>query len=156
LGRTEERLALLKAEGFDAAGDPLLQQSLAQMLLTNHREQETAEWLLRRSLRQRPQAAAGYYLLASQLWEQQRVGEAVELYRIACCLDDREEQFADAYFRVARVRDQVPEALRLFQLRAARTDTPSPPAVRALFHALQDSDEVEPAFQMLDKAIEKL
>lgn len=156
LGRTDERLETLKAEGYATDSDPLIQQSLAQMLLIDFREQNTADWLLRRSLRTRPQAAAGYYLLASQKWERQEFQESLELYRVACCLDEREEQFADAYFRVARSRDQVPEALRLFQQRATRSEVPQPSAVRSLFQALVDRDEADPAFAMLDKAVEKL
>lgn len=157
LGRVDERRELfLSAGAANADAEPLLQQSLAQMLLIDCDQQETADWLLRRSLRSRPLAAAGYYLLASQRWERQDFSEAIELYRLAACLDEREEQFADAYFRVARVRGQAPEALRLFQQRATRTESPLPSAVRALFNALIDRDEVEPAFTMLDKAIEKL
>src|SRR5262249_58175746 len=118
--------------------------------------QVEAERVLRRSVRVRPQAAAGYYLLGSQAWERQEFGAAADYYRFACCLDDREDQFADAYFRVARNVGQAPEALRLFQQRATRPAVPPPPAVRALFNALFDRDEPAQAFAALDKAIEKL
>ncbi|CAN5396834.1 hypothetical protein BH11PLA2_BH11PLA2_18380 [soil metagenome] len=155
LGRMDERFDMLKVAGTAPDADPLLMQSLAQMQLADCRYQDDAEYLLRRSLRLRPHAAAGYYLLASQRWEHQRFSESVELYRMACCLDDREEQFADAYFRVARAVDRVPEALRLFQLRA-NAEEPQVVAVKALFSALVDRDESESAFAMLDKAIEKL
>ena len=56
-------------------------------------------------------------------------------YRFACTLDDREDQFAEAYFRAARATEQVPEALRLFQQKAGRAAIPAPAATRALFHA---------------------
>ncbi len=156
LGRIRERLELLRVAGGKADADPLLVQSLAQMLLTDPREQIEAERLLRRSVRVRPQAAAGYYLLGSQSWERQEFGPAADYYRFACCLDDREDQFADAYFRVARCVGHAPEALRLFQQRAARPVVPPPSAVRALFNALFDRDEPAQAFAALDKAVEKL
>ncbi|QEL16126.1 tetratricopeptide repeat protein [Limnoglobus roseus] len=156
LGRTRERLAVLEAVATKPDAEPLLVQSYAQMLLADHRFQDKAERLLRQSVRVRPQAAAGYFLLASQLWERQGFAEAADLYRFACCLDEREEQFADAYFRVAKAREQAPEALRLFQRRATKTDTPFPPAVRSLFNALLERNEPEQAFAAIDKAIGKL
>ena len=83
LGRVPERLATLQTEGVRADADPLLIQSLAQMLLPDPATQFEADRLLRRSVRIRPQAAAGYYLLATQRWEHQKFAEAVELYRFA-------------------------------------------------------------------------
>ncbi|MGL6094255.1 MAG: hypothetical protein ACRC7O_00450, partial [Fimbriiglobus sp.] len=156
LGRTPERLALLEAEGSALDAEPLVAQSFAQMLLTDPNRQAEADRLLRRSLRNRPGAAAGYFLLASQRWEHQRFPDGVDLYRFAACLDDQEDQFSEAYWKAARVCDQVPEALRLFQLKSTRAAVPSPPAVRAIFSALLDRDEPEQAFAVLEKAVEKL
>jgi tetratricopeptide (TPR) repeat protein len=107
-------------------------------------------------LRNRPLAAAGYYLLATQWWEARRFVDAAEVYRFACTLDDREDQFAEAYFRAARSTEQVPEALRLFQQKAGRAAIPAPAATRALYHALMDRDEPQQAVAALDHAIAKL
>ncbi len=156
LGRTAERRAALEAAAAKSDADPLILQSFAQVLLPDHRAQAEAERLLRRSIRLRPQAAAGYFLLASQTWERGDRAEALDLYRFATCLDDREEQFAEAYFRVAKYRGQAPEAIRLFQRRAARGDAPFPPAVRSLVSALNERDEPEQANAALDAAIDRL
>ncbi|MBA4067880.1 MAG: hypothetical protein C0501_30105 [Isosphaera sp.] len=156
LNRMPERVALLEAEGGEIDSDPLLAQSLAQALLPLPDRQAEAAWLLRRSVRNRPGAAAGYYLLATQWWEDRRFADAAELYRLAATLDDREDQFAEAYFRAARATDQVPEALRLFQQKAGRAAVPAPAATRALFHALLDRDEPEQADAAVDAAVKKL
>lgn len=156
LGRTRERLDLLTVEGDKTESDAILMQSLAQLLLPEPHRQYDADRLLRRSVRVRPHAAAGYYLLASQRWEHQQFPEAVELYRMAACLDDREEQFAEAYAKAATVVGQSPEPLRLFQQKATRAAQPYPPAVRALYAALFERDEPAQAFAALGKAIEKL
>ena len=131
-------------------------QSLAQVLLPLPHRQEEADRLLAAVGAEPAAAAAGYYLLATQWWEQRRFDEAAEVYRFACTLDDREDQFAEAYFRAARATEQVPEALRLFQQKAGRAAVPAPAATRALFHALLDRDEPEQAFAALDQAIKKL
>ncbi len=156
LNRMPERVALLEAEGSSLKADPLLMQSQAQALLPLPQRQAEAAWLLRRSVRHRPAAAAGYYLLATQWWEEQRFDDAAELYRFACTLDDREDQFAEAYFRAARATEQVPAALGLFQQKAGRAAIPAPAATRALFHALMDRDEPAQAQAALDQAIRKL
>lgn len=156
LNRMPERLAFLEAEGAALDAEPLIMQSLAQVLLPLPARQSEAARLLRRSIRNRPQAAAGYYLLATQWWEERRFVDATEVYRFACTLDDREDQFAEAYFRAARATEQVPEALRLFQQKAGRAAIPAPAATRALFHALMDRDEPQQAHSALDQAIKKL
>jgi tetratricopeptide (TPR) repeat protein len=156
LNRIPERMALLEKHGSELAAEPLIAQSLAQMLLPNPHRQEEASWLLRRSIRNRPTAAAGYYLLATQWWEHRRFDEAAELYRFACTLDGREDQFAEAYFRATRATDQVPEAVRLFQQKAGRAALPAPTSTRALYLALMDRDEPEQAMAALDQAIRKL
>lgn len=156
LHRIPERLALLKEEGTAADAEPMLAQSLAQMLLPLPHQQAEADRILRRSVRVRPASAAGYYLLATQWWEHRRFEEAAELYRFACTLEEREDQFAESYFRSARATEQVPEAVRLFQQRAGRAAVPTSSAARALYQALMDRDEPEQATAALDQAIKKL
>lgn len=156
LNRPAERNALLEAEGAPTTAEPVLMQSLAQVLLPNPGKQAEVDRLLRRSIRKRPGAAAGYFLLATQMWERREFADAAEVYRFAATLDDREDPFADAYFRAARATEQVPEALRLFQQRAGRAAVPTPAAARALYAALMDRDEPEQAAAALDQAIRKL
>jgi predicted Zn-dependent protease len=156
LNRMPERLAFLEDEGAPLDAEAMVAQTLAQALLPLLHRQYEAEMLLRHSIRARPSAASGYYLLGTQYWEHRRFDEAAELYRCACALEEREDQFAEAYFRATRVTEQVPEALRLFQQRAGRAAVPVPAATRALYHALMDRDEPEQAAVALDQAIKKL
>lgn len=158
LGRSSERLELLQQAGGRADSDPLIAQTLAQTLLSDHRRQAEAVRLLRRSLRQRPGAAAGYYLLATYAWEHQQFETAVELYRMAACLDDREEQFAEIYLRCARAvgGPAASEAMRLYQNRATRGVVPNTLAVRMLFSSLNARNEPDLAFSALNHAVEKL
>jgi tetratricopeptide (TPR) repeat protein len=156
LNRMPERQALLEAEGSPIGAEPMVAQTLAQALLPLPHRQDEAARLLRRSVRNRPTAAAGYYLLATHWLDRRRFEDATELYRFATALEEREDQFADGYFRAARATGQVPEALRLFQQRAGRAAVPVPAATRALFHALLDRDEPEQAVAALEQAIRKL
>ncbi len=156
LGRTRQRRAELAGLVAKPDADPLFLQSYAQVLLPDFQQQAETNDLLRRSIRLRPQAAAGYFLLGSQKWERGNFDEAIDLYRFATCLDDREEQFAETYFRTAQCLDLAPEALRLFQRRVTKSTVPNPATVRSLVNALLERDEPEQAFAALDHAIMKL
>ncbi len=155
LGLLADRQAALEAAAARPDPEPLVLQSLAQMLLPDPTERARAERLLRRSVRLRPAAAPGYFLLGTLFWETQRFAAAVDRYRFAACLDDGEEQFAAAYSKAAAAAGLAPEALRLFQQRAVK---PVPPAaaVKSLADALADRDEPEQAWSALDRAVEKL
>lgn len=155
-GRVDERTAFLKEQSEQDEADPVLVQSYAQSILGSPQHQSEVDRLLRLSIRHRPHAPAGYFLLSAHRWEHQRFAESVELHRIACCLDDREEQFAEAYVRVARATGQLPDAIRLLQQRVRRAESPSPAAVRSLYYGLIDRGEPDFAWTALDKAIEKL
>jgi tetratricopeptide (TPR) repeat protein len=155
LGRNDDRQAILGEAAAKPDADPLVLQSYAQTLLPDPAARLEADRLLRRSVRVRPQAPAGYFLLATQAWERQRFAEAVELYRWAACLDDQEGQFAESFSKAAAAVGQAPEALRLFQQKAARGPAPNPAAVKALAEALLDRDEPEQALAAVNKAVEK-
>ncbi|MCZ2341111.1 MAG: tetratricopeptide repeat protein [Bacteroidales bacterium] len=155
LGLIPERLATLEAAAQDEEVNPLILQSLAQMLLMHPHRRSEANRLLRRSLQMRPTAAAGYYLLGSQYWDEQRFEEAVELYRFAACLEDHDEQFGEVYVRSARAIGKSTEAMKVLQARVSRPKLPAIASVKLLFTALQDRDEPEYAFAALQKAIEK-
>jgi cellulose synthase operon protein C len=155
LGRFADRRDVLAIAYDEGNTDPLLLQSLAQMYLPDVRMQVEAEQILRRSIRHRPQGAPGYFLLASQLWEHQLFSEALTLYRFACCLDDRESQFAEAYARAARSQDAGADALRLFQQRANRQALPYAPAIESLYNILMDRGDSDFALTAVQKAIEK-
>ncbi len=155
-GRVDERTTFLKAQAERDEADPVVVQTYAQTVLTHPHAQLEVDRLLRQSIRHRPHAPAGYFLLSAHRWEHQLFTESVELHRMSCCLDDREEQFAEAYVRVARATGQLPDAIRLLQQRVRRADVPAPAAVRSLYHGLIDRGEPDFAWTALDKAIEKL
>jgi tetratricopeptide (TPR) repeat protein len=103
-----------QVEHYD--GDPLFAQHYAQLAMPDPRLHADGVRVMQRAVRKRPFAVA-YYFLANLLWELRQFHEATDLYRFAAALDDREEQFAEGYFRAARVLEQTPEAMRFLQMR---------------------------------------
>ena len=152
LGRKEDRFAMTQEQIDRPDGDPLFAQHYAQLVLPDPRHHAEAVRVMQRGIRKRPYAAVAYYFLANLLWEQRHFHEATDLYRFAAALDDRDEQFAEGYFRAARVLEQTPEAMRFLQTRYNRTKGKLAAPARALFYALSEQDEMQSAFAILEQA----
>ncbi|HKB06190.1 MAG TPA: hypothetical protein VKD90_28600 [Gemmataceae bacterium] len=150
LGRKEERTELARRRAGRKEADPLFAHHYAQALITDPARLGEAEGLMRTAVRQRPFASAGYYILGNVLWEQRRFHEATDLYRFAASLEDRDEQFAEAYFRAARAAEQAPEAMRFLKARYERTRGKVAGPARAMFYALSEDDDMPGAFRALE------
>ncbi len=150
LGRREERVESARRQTLRKGADPLFAHHHAQALVVDPTRLGEAERLMRSAIRQRPYAPAGYYILGNILWEQRRFQEATDAYRFAASLEDRDEQFAEAYFRAARAIEQGPEAMRFLQARYNRTRGQVAGPARAIFYALSENDDIEAAFSALE------
>ena len=110
--------------------------------------------LLRRAIRfTRPSTPSSYYILAAILWDQRRFDEALELYRFAACLEDKNEKLAQRYFVAARHLQAdrrgaavPPRPLQRFGKRSSR------PARHALLGVRGDRPARE-AFEVLEEAL---
>lgn len=150
LGRKDERTEAARRQVARKDADPLFTHHYVQAVLADPSRLDEAERLMRRAVRQRPYAPAGYYILGNVLWEQRRFQEATDLYRFAAALEDRDEQFAEAYFRAARAVEQTPEAMRFLRARYERTKGKVAGPARAMFYALSEEDEIGAAFAALE------
>jgi tetratricopeptide (TPR) repeat protein len=153
LGRRGERLALYRELCGRTGADPLLRRQYAQELLADARERPAAVRLVRRALRARPRDAPSLALLAAVARDQRRAAEAVALYRLAACCDDKDEGLARTYFHAARDLHREEDALRFlagrFRRFAARSGWPA----RTLSWALAQLERMAEAFAVLDEAM---
>jgi predicted Zn-dependent protease len=150
LGRKEERTETTRRRVGKKDADPLFAHHYAQAIMSDPDRLDEAERIMRAAVRQRPYAPAGYYILGNVLWEQRQFQQATDLYRFAASLEDRDEQFAEAYFRAARAVEQAPEAMRFLKARYERTKGKVAGPARAMFYALSENDEMESAFGALE------
>ena len=100
-----------------------------------------------------PGDAAGVYVLARVAWDAGRRDEALELYRFASCLDDKDEGLARAYFAAARCLRREDEPLRLLSARFRRLGSLSSWPARTLHGALAGLDRADEAAAVLDEAL---
>lgn len=125
---------------------PIFWTRQAELLSEDAREYETAIRLLRRSLRSMPTEAHNYYLLANIYWSQRQFEPALDLYRFATCLEDKDSQYAHTYFLAARSCRQTAVALQLLQQRwqrdQYRSSRPAYPLAWAYEHLEQTTEVI--------------
>ncbi len=156
LERRDQRIDMLKKLCDSASAHPTFRKLYARELMDDAREFPRVHQILRQVIRSMPLAAGSYADLAGVFWNQRNFDHALELYRFACCLDDKNEQFARSYFIASRHFKQEILVLALLQERfkqfGARTGRPA----SLLFWALEELDRTAEAFDLLQQALNVL
>lgn len=130
---------------------PLLLRALARDL---HWEAGTSAEALR-LLRRIHRIRLDSWALATEaniLWQKREWEKATELYRIASCLDDKNESLAMSYFRSARWIGRAEEALALLRGRVLRDGGRSGQPAVCLYDALEALDRTGEAIGVLEAA----
>ncbi|OJW03493.1 MAG: hypothetical protein BGO49_11595 [Planctomycetales bacterium 71-10] len=155
LGRRDDRLALYREACAAPKADPILHRQYAEELLADAREQGEAERLALLAHRARPTDAPTLALMARLAWNAGRREEALELYRCASCLADKDEWLAQAYFYAARTFHREDEPLALMRERARRDGSLSSAPARTLHAALATLSRSAEAQEVLDDALRR-
>lgn len=153
LSRRSERVKIFKDLSENDKADPVFWQQYAQELSIDAREDERTLHLLRKSIRARPVDAGSFYVLANVLWNQRRFAEALDLFRLAACQEDKSELLASRYFVAARHLKRTDEALTLLRDRTHRYGAKSSWPARTLFWAFDQLNLAKDAFAVLDAAL---
>jgi predicted Zn-dependent protease len=132
---------------------PIFWQQLAEELQCDARRREDARQLLLKGIRRWPMEAFNYRLLANLYWDERRYDEALELYRFAACLSDKDEQLASAYFSAARWCKQTEQVLQLLEDRFARFGRKSYHPARTLVQAYFDLNREGDALATIEAAV---
>lgn len=152
LTRRDERLERLRAICARPHADPVFWRTYARELADDARAHATALGFLRRAIRARPTDAVAFLQMAHILWDGGRFDEALEIYRFAACLEDKEEGYARSYFAAARCLRQTETALRLLERRFERFGSRSSQPARTLYWAYSQCERSPEALAVLDRA----
>lgn len=151
--RREERLEILRRMCSKVDAHPIFLQEYAQELLSDARSYDEAHRLLKRAIRRAPQASS-YSSLADLYWNQRRFSEALELYRFAACLEDKDEGFAQSYFTASQFLKQTETALAHLRHRFRRSGKKSSLPARTLERAYRQLNRTLEAQQVLEAAMQ--
>ena len=133
---------------------PLLWRMLARELHWEARHIAEASRWLRRYHRSRMDATA-VLTSANLLWDAQRREEATVLYRLASCLNDKNESFSMSYFKAARWVRRTEEALTLLRRRFDKDGHLSSQPATCLAEALDMINRTDEAVNVLKAACER-
>lgn len=153
LAHRDERLRLLKESAEEKDAHPLFWQLYAQELSGDARRHDEAVRLLRRTLAAMPRHAASLHTLANVLWSRRRLTEACELYRFAACVEDKDEEYAAAYFVASRHLGRTDETLAFLRGRFRRFGRRSSHPARTLAWACEQLELQHEALHVLDEAV---
>lgn len=153
--RHDERVKLLEDFSRSEKTHPLLWQMFGSDLSQDARQHSRALRWLYKTLRCMPSNPAVYRAIADIYWAKRQFDEALELYRLAACLNDKNEETAWSYFLAAQHRQQTEKALRFLKDRFTRFGHNSRFPAQTLFHALRQIGLNKEAFEVLEKALEK-
>ena len=152
LGKAEDRIATLREVNAEPNCHPLFWTQLAGELLNDNREKKTVDYLLRRSLKYQSENSAAYSMLAKNHFEERREAKAVEAYRFAACVDDKNESRAKEYFYAARITNDTQTALRFLKDRVQRFGKQSSLPARTLGWAYDQLDQTPKSLETLQEA----
>ncbi|HND52792.1 MAG TPA: C39 family peptidase, partial [Pirellulaceae bacterium] len=152
-GRREERLRILREHCDKPTSDPLIREAYARELSLDHRQNDEAAVHVRKVLRMRALSGSSLSLLADITWAQRDFAKALSYYRLAACIDDKDEDLAKSYFQAARNQSRTNEALTFIQDRAARYERRSTAPSRTVVWALEQFDRTQEAAQVIERAI---
>jgi tetratricopeptide (TPR) repeat protein len=155
LERRPPRLALLRQVAADPKFDPVFARQLAQELADDAREHEETKRLLRRVLRHRWRDGAALWQWAGALWDADRREEALTYYRVAACIEDKNEHFAQTYFVASRHFRRAAEVIDFLRGRYARFGGRSGYPARTLSWALEQLERTAESAALLDEAIDR-
>jgi tetratricopeptide (TPR) repeat protein len=153
--RQDEQIGWLTEWSKDKKTHPLLWQRLGYELSRDARQHTRAMRWLYKSMLCLPDSGLGYHLMADILWAQRRFEDALELYRMAACLDDKDEQMAMSYFMASRHLKQTEKALRFLEDRFRRFGSRSNLPGQTLFHALRELGRTVEAFHVLEDSLHR-
>jgi tetratricopeptide (TPR) repeat protein len=154
LGRKEDRLTTLREIRNSDKCHPLFWTRLASELIDDARETKEVDYLLKRAVRYRYYDGYGFYLLGVRTRDQGQDDEALELFRLAACLDDMNEHRSHVYFSMARKMNRMDEAMNLLEDRVNRFGAKNPSPVITLVSAFEEMDQTDKSFEALEKAME--
>lgn len=135
--------------------DPIVAIRHVQFLQEDAREHKRVGPMLERVLQMVPGDGSAWFALAGHHWERGERERALHCYRIASCLTEWHEHYADTYARAALVLGRRDEALAYLERRAQQSlDRHSAPTL-TLFNQLEAAERTSEGLTRLEAAIER-
>lgn len=135
--------------------DPVVAVTYAQFLSDDVRQQRKVFGLVERVLTQNPVDACAWFSMGRLEWLRARRDLGADLHRIAACLQDTNEYYAETYVRACRVLRRESEGFAFLDKRVGLLGAKSSGPVTTLFAQLEAVERTDEGFALLDSALTK-
>lgn len=153
LGSSKQALEYLENIVASGQAHSMIRSCLADHLRHDHRQLERVEQLYQQLLRYSPTNAKLLYDYAGVLWDKADYAHSYQLYRFAICLEDKNERYAESFFKAARYHKETETGLNFLRDRFMRFGKKSSGPAVSLFNALDSLDLTHEGLDVLDQAI---
>ncbi len=151
LGRRDQRLDILRELCSGENSHPVFWTRLAAELMDDARDHAEAERKLRSALRFGQTDGRAMNMYANLLWNRNQRDEALDFYRLAASVNDKDESQARNYFVAARYMRQADLALEWLEDRKQRFGARSSMPGRTLAWAYDQLELTQQALDLLDE-----
>ncbi|MFO0943068.1 MAG: tetratricopeptide repeat protein [Pirellulales bacterium] len=155
LGTRDQRLEALRAACDREDSHPLFWTRLAVELADDARQHPEAIWRLRRALRGYQVDGRALSLWGNLLWDQNQRERALDSYRLAASVSEKDENHSRTYFSAARYLAKIDQAMNWLNDRLRRFGDRSTLPARTLAGALEQVEKVPEAIQVLEESSQK-
>ncbi len=152
-GQRSQRIDILKAACQSPKSPPILWARLAAELLDDARDHQQAYVQLRRALRFNPNDATSLSMLGDYYWARSERHQALELFRLAASVNEKDEEHSQRYFMAARYLHQTEEALAWLRDRCRRFNERSSSPGRTLTSALELLNHAQESQAALEETV---
>ncbi len=149
-GQRSQRIEILREACAGEYSHPIYWARLAAELLDDARDHDEAYQNLRRALRYHSNDVRSVSLLADYYWDGRDREWALECYRLAASLGEKDETQAQRYFLAARYLHQTDNALDWLRDRCQRFGHRRSSPGRTLAWALEQIDRTVESFEMVE------
>lgn len=154
VGSSKQMLEYLESIAAQPTCHFMVKSRLADYLRHDHRQQKRVITLYKKLLDISPTNTENLYAYAGVLWDQKNYQDSYQLYRFATCLEDKNEQYAESFFKAARYHKQTDKGLEFLRDRFTRFGKKSSGPAVSLFHALDSLERTHEGLLVLEEAIE--
>lgn len=119
-GTRAARLEVLEKLSENPECGAVFRQQYLEELVDDANERDNVQYLLRRTLHQGAVSARLFTLQGGVCWRELKRSQALQWYRFAACLEDKDEHCAMTYFFAARALNRTDEVLEMLHDRFKR------------------------------------
>lgn len=152
-GRRDQRLQLLRERCSGALTHPVFRARLAAELMDDARDHAEAFRELRSSLRFAQSDGRSLNMYATLMWNRDERTKALDFYRLAASINDKDESQARNYFSAARYLHQTAVVLEWLKDRKQRFGARSSLPGRTLAWAYEQLEQPQRALDLLEDTV---